>query len=295
MSSHLPESTAPGEPPKRDSPLSTSRRTSDQGPPTGDCEPPARGHVGRRGARPGGRALRRATAYRRARRDMGSALPRRPWWLAAAALLEAGSYARLRGPVPGHLRRPRLAARLARELPDHDGGRGRHTYLRRGGRGRHRAHGLGAVPLGNGAARARPRPDHVLRRALLGLHGGAGGLRRRIAKWPARRPRSVRGDRRAGGVRGRGHCGRARHRAAAPRPRRPCPAAPCRATPGCAAGRARSRGRGSRCRGGPRRHRHAPLRQPGSARRGGLVGLRHRGPVGVLSRVRRAAAGRGRS
>ena len=94
--------------------------------------------------------------------------------------------------VPRDLRRRRAPDRLARELPHHDGGRGRHTHLRGGGAGGIALTAWALSRLGHGAARARSRPDHLLRRALLGLHGRAGALRRRIAQWPAAGPGPVR-------------------------------------------------------------------------------------------------------
>ena len=54
-----------------------------------------------------------------------------PWWLAAAALLEAGSYAGYVVLFRGIFVGPGSPLGWRDELPDHDGGRGRHTHLRR--------------------------------------------------------------------------------------------------------------------------------------------------------------------
>ena len=79
-----------------------------------------------------------------------------PFWLAVAAGFELLSFARLRAAVPHRVRARRLAHRLARELPDHDGRAGRDAPVRRRRRGRHRADRVGAAPLGHGRARRSP-------------------------------------------------------------------------------------------------------------------------------------------
>ena len=80
-----------------------------------------------------------------------------PCWLVAAVVLELGSYAGYVVLFRGIFVRPGLPHRLARELPDHDGGRGGHAALRRRRRRRHRADRLGAGARRHAASRARAR------------------------------------------------------------------------------------------------------------------------------------------
>ena len=72
--------------------------------------------------------------------------------LAHSAGLRGRVVRRLRRAVPRCVRARRIAARVARELRHHDGGRRGHPSLGAGGAGRDRAHGMGSVPRGNAKA-----------------------------------------------------------------------------------------------------------------------------------------------
>ena len=108
--------------------------------------------------RPRGRRLPllRAAEARRRRHDACTASSGgNSWWIAIGVVLELlsfGGYMVLFRTVFVRGRRP---DRLARELRDHDGRARRDAAVRRGRRGRHRAHRVGAAPLGDGAAARR--------------------------------------------------------------------------------------------------------------------------------------------
>ncbi len=212
------------------------------------------------------------------------------WWLALAAVLEVLLVLRLHRPVPGGVRPRRVADRLARELSDHDGRAGRHAAVRLRRRRRDRADRVGGAPLRDGAARRRLPDDRVHGAAVRGLHGGAGGRRAWGSTSGSSRVRRRLRSRSIPAIFGAGviaiflavsllpgdfdrlverwtHDGRL--------------------------GRLVSRA-GRRAGGGGQRraHRDRPGPRPRSERagRGRLVGVRHRRPVGVLSRLRRLAA-----
>ena len=81
----------------------------------------------------------------------------RPAWIAAALLFTLGMFAGYVGDVPRRLRpRRRLAHRLGRELPDHDGGARRLAPVRGRRRRRARADGVGAAPRGHAPSAPSP-------------------------------------------------------------------------------------------------------------------------------------------
>ena len=84
----------------------------------------------------------------------------------AALAVHVRHVRRLRRDVPRRLRARRLADRLERQLPDHDGRAGRLAPVRGGRRRRPRADRVGAAPLGHAQAH-RGRQDDRLPRADL--------------------------------------------------------------------------------------------------------------------------------
>ena len=97
---------------------------------------------------------------------------------AAVRLLEAFSHRR---DVPLHLPACGLELdRLARQLPDHDGGPGGLEDLRRAGCWRPRADGLGAAALGHAQAHRRGQDADVPDPHLHALYGRAHRLRPRV-------------------------------------------------------------------------------------------------------------------
>ena len=231
----------------------------------------------------------------RARRHRGHVEPHR-----RGRPVVARARARRSSPVVRRLRRcssrastcaPGSPIDLPRELPDHDGRPGGDARLRRRRRGRHRADGVGAAPRRDAAPRGRraddrlPRPDSTASTWSAMLVGGL-GLRVGIFPGPApfgahRRPGDLRRasrsrlpgrsrssptdlERRLGRVRRRG--GRGSRAGASGWP----------TVPGVDVGRRPLRDRQGRA---------AP--RPGDARLGRLLGVQHRGAVGVVPRVRR--------
>ena len=171
------------------------------------------------------------------------------WWLGLGVALELGSYAGyvlLFRRVFGEGRRHRLPA----QPRDHARRRRGDPPARDRRRRRRRADRLGAAPLGHGTRGRGQRAHDLPCRALLRLHGRAGG----DGAWAALRSpagaRAVRADRRPGRVRRAGH----RHRArGGERARRPARAAVRRAPrrparrPGLPRWRAVSAGRCACC------------------------------------------------
>ena len=106
-----------------------------------------------------------------------------PYWMLLALLFTLGmfgGYVMMFRGVFVKRRDPR-ADRLARELPDHDGGAGGVADLRRRRRRRARADGLGAAACGHAQARGRRQDAVVPDPHVLPLRGGADRLRPRPA------------------------------------------------------------------------------------------------------------------
>ena len=185
----------------------------------------------------------------------------------------------------------RVADRLARELPDHDGRPGRDAAVRRRRRRRRRGDGLGAAPLGMERREVAERMVAFLV-LLYGVYmAGDGDLRRRPRHRPVPGRRLVRDHDRAGDRRRRSlivvFLARSRWcrttssgawRAATPPARRLVWLRRLAAGAGRRWLRAASHFAWYKLR-------HSRL---GAARGGLLVGLRHRGAVGDVPRVRPA-------
>ena len=143
------------------------------------------------------------------------------WWIVIGVLLEICSFAGYVVLFRAVFVRGAQSDRLARELPDHDGGTGGHAPVRGRRRGRHRAHRLGAAPLGHGAAAGGVPDGRLHGAAVRGLRGRGAARRDRAGHRSASRRRLVCDHDRAGGrrrdaVRGGRRDGAAagRHRAA---------------------------------------------------------------------------------
>ena len=179
-----------------------------------------------------------------------------PYWMLLALLFTLGmfgGYVMMFRGVFVERREPR-ADRLARELPDHDGGAGGVADLRRGRRGRARADGLGAAAGGHAQAAGRRQDAVVPDPHLLPLRGGGDRLRLRPPARHLPRRGAVRPHGRAGDPGG----DRARHRPL-DRARADRPAAARRAAgPRAAAGSRGSRRRPRTC---------PPRRRPACATR----------------------------
>ena len=228
---------------------------------------PACGHVG---------AITTATATRLARRRRAARVP---------------VLRRLRRPVPHRLRPRRLADRLARELPDHDGGPGRHAPVRGRRRGRHRAHRLGrcAARAWSGAIVAC-RMVAFLVAALRRLHGRARDLR--LGPAHRRLPRRRRRSRSRSCRRSSAPSAIAIFLAIALLPEdfeRRVDAVDARAPAAAARALAQRLATVPASLATGVRTAIDLVREPrvGRARRGRLVGVRHRDAVGVLPRLRR--------
>ena len=107
------------------------------------------------------------------------------WWIAVRRDAGGGLLHRLHRAVPRCLRLDLRSHRLARELRDHDGRRGRDKALRDRRRRRDRADGVGAAAIGDGPAHRRVPDVRLPGPALLRLRRLAAD--RRTRAWRAAR------------------------------------------------------------------------------------------------------------